>query len=157
MRGSSSMPTVSRTTRSSLLTPVTAKATVSWSAASAASAARHLRVAPRRGRNWTCTTTVSLSTAAVPFVTLRSMVIAPCFVPGGNLPHHSLRRSTRHAVSFAVIGGVVRQFLPVSRSPELSLADSLANAAKPGLFDLRHLSGGGLLLEFDRAGLGRRR
>src|SRR3954470_5788790 len=145
MRGPSSMPTVSRTTRSSLLTPVTAKATVSCSAASAASAARHLRVAPRRGRSWTCTTTVSLSTAAVPLITLRSMVIAPCFVPGGNLPHGSPNGGTQHAVSYAVVRGAVRQVLPVSWLTQPPNGDSLANGAKTRRSGPRHLSGGWLL------------
>src|SRR3954465_6687783 len=145
VRGPSSMPTVSRTTRSSLLIPVTAKATVSCSAASAASAARHLRVAPRRGRSCTCTTTVSLSTAAAPLITLRSMVIAPCFVPGGNLPHGGPDRGTRHAVSYAVMAGPVQQNLPVSPCVEPPNEDSLANDAKSDRPGPRHLSGGGLL------------
>src|SRR3954452_9579539 len=139
------MPTVSRTTRSSLLTPLTAKDTVSCSAASVASAARHLRVAPRRGRSWTCTTTVSLSTAAAPLIALRSMVIAPCFVPGGNLPHERPHSGTRHAVSYAVVTGPVRQVLPVSPCSDLQKEDALANDAKPDRPGPRHLSGGGLL------------
>src|SRR3954453_3391820 len=140
------MPTVSRTTRSSLLTPATPKATVSCSAASVASAARHFRVAPRRGRSWTCTTTVSLSPAAAPLITLRSMVIAPCFVPGRNLPHGGPRRGTRHAVSYAVVGGSVQQVLPVSHGPEASDEDSLATDAKSDRPRARHLSGRGRLL-----------
>src|SRR5690349_12838598 len=123
-----------------------ANATVSCSAASVASAARHLRVAPRRGRSWTCTTTVSLSTAAVPLITLRSMVIAPCFVPGGNLPHGSPNDGTQHAVSYAVVGGSVRQVLPVSREVTLQDQDSLANGAKSDRPVPRHLSGLRLLL-----------
>src|SRR4051794_33456383 len=156
------MPTVSRTTRSSLLTPLMANATVSCSAASAASAARHLRVAPRRGRSWTCTTTVSLSTAAVPLITLRSMVIAPCFVPGGNLPHGDPNGGTQHAVSCAVVTGSVRQVLPVSHSAKPARQDSLANGAKSDRPVPRHLSGRRLLrsalrLDDGRLGLGRRR
>src|SRR3954451_13690753 len=120
-----------------------ATATVSCSAASVASAARHFRVAPRRGRSWTCTTTVSLSTAAAPLITLRSMVIAPCFAPGGNLPHASPRRGTRHAVSYAVVAGLVRQVLPVSRGCEASNGDSLATDAKSDRPGARHLSGRG--------------
>src|SRR4051812_40282014 len=123
-----------------------ATATVSCSAASVASAARHLRVAPRRGRSWTCTTTVSLSTAAAPLITLRSMVIAPCFVPGGNLPHGGPRRGTRHAVSYAVVGGSVQQVLPVSHGRGASNANSLANDAKSDPPGARHLSGRGRLL-----------
>src|SRR4051812_32422717 len=126
-------------------------ATVSCSAASAASAARHLRVAPRRGRSCTCTTTVSLSTAAVPLITLRSMVIAPCCVPGGNLPHDSPRRSTRHAVSYAVVRGLVRQVLPMPCALESLSEDSLANNAKSQAPGARHLSGRGLLLGLDRS------
>src|SRR3954449_4191761 len=145
-RGPSSTPTVSRTTRSSLRTPVTSKETVSCSAASVASAARHLRVAPRRGRSWTCTTTVSSSTATAPLITLRSMVIAPCFVPGGNLPHGSPRRGTRHAVSYAVVGGSVRQVLPVSCGREVSDEDSLATDAESDPPGARHLSGRARLL-----------
>src|SRR3954470_5107283 len=82
VRGPRSTPTVTRTTRSSLDRPVTAKETSSCSAASAASAARHLRVAPRRGRNWTWTTTDSgsppCSTTACALNALRCMLIAPC-------------------------------------------------------------------------------
>src|SRR4051812_36711015 len=120
-------------------------ATVSCSVASAASADRHLRVAPRRGRSWTCTTTVSLSTAAVPLITLRSMVIAPCFVPGGNLPHERSNGGTQHAVSYAVVRGSVRQVLPVSCTAQAPNEDSLSNGAKTGRSDSRHLSGRRLL------------
>src|SRR5690242_4460446 len=129
-------------------------ATVSCSAASVASAARHLRVAPRRGRSWTCTTTVSLSTAAVPLITLRSMVIAPCFVPGGNLPHETAIGGTQHAVSYAVMTGSVRQVLPVSHSAQPARQDSLANDAKSDRPVPRHLSGRRLLRSALRVGDG---
>src|SRR3954452_24547411 len=106
VRGPRSTPTVTRITRSSLLSPVTAKETSSCSAASVARAARHLRVAPRRGRSWTWTTTVSGSAWLMPGAlnALRSMLIAPCHVLQGEIcliP--SAATPTTLAVSYAVL------------------------------------------------------
>src|SRR3954471_11338750 len=145
VRGPSSTPTVMRTTRSSLLTPETVKETDSCSAASAASAARHLRDAPRRGRSCTWTTTVSFSTATALVFALRSMVLPPCSCPGGNLPHARAVSGTRLAVSYAVVGGVLRQVLPVSRVVPPRSSDALAQTAKPSGRGAHHLSGRGLL------------
>src|SRR3954447_12512080 len=107
VRGPRSTPTVTRTTRSSLLRPVTAKETSSCSAARLARAARHLRVAPRRGRSWTWTTTVSGSAwlMAGALNALCSMLIAPCHLLQGEIcliP--SATKPTTLAVSYAVLG-----------------------------------------------------
>src|SRR4051812_46896454 len=92
-RGPSSTPTVTRTTRSSLLSPVRENETDGCSPASSASAARQRRVEPRRGRSWTCTTTVSVSrpgpstvaaSPPAPLTALCCMLIARCDVLGGN-------------------------------------------------------------------------
>src|SRR3954471_24006587 len=157
VRGPSSTPTVMRTTRSSLLTPETVTATDSCSAASAASAARHLRGAPRRGRSCTCTTTVSFSTATPPVIALRSMVMTPCSCPGGNLPHARAVSGTRLAVSYAVVGGAVRQVLPVSHPRSPRSGDALAHSAKASGRGAHHLSGRGLFLPGGRLRGGRDR
>src|SRR3954463_11292356 len=110
VRGPRSTPTVTRTMRSSLLRPVTAKDTSGCSAASAARPARHLRVAPRRGRSWTWTTTLSgsawpacASNASAP-VALCSMLIAPCHVLQEEIcPTPSATKPTTLAVSYAVL------------------------------------------------------
>src|SRR3954470_2063448 len=108
VRGPRSTPTVTRTTRSSLLSPVMAKETSSCSAARVARAARHLRVAPRLGRSWTWTTTVSGS-AWLPACALNafcSMLIAPCHLLQGEIcliP--SATKPTTLAVSYAVLSG----------------------------------------------------
>src|SRR3954447_11705953 len=110
VRGPRSTPTVTRTTRSSLLRPVTAKETSGCSAARVASAARHLRVAPRRGRSCTWTTTVSgsawlacASNASAP-VALCSMLIAPCHSLQEEIcPTPSATKPTTLAVSYAVL------------------------------------------------------
>src|SRR3954454_4096138 len=141
VRGPSSIPTVMRTTRSSLLTPETVKDTDSCSAASVASAARHLRDAPRRGRSCTCTTTVSFSTAHSLVFALRSMVMPPCSCPGENLPHSRGVSRTRLAVSYAVVGGPLRQVLPVSCVARPRSSDALAQTAKPASRGAHHLSG----------------
>src|SRR3954464_7953355 len=103
VRGPRSTPTVTRTTRSSLLRPVTAKETSACSAARVARAARHLRVAPRRGRSLTWTTTVSgsarlacASNASAP-VALCSMLIAPCHLLGEKSALCPRQRSRQHS------------------------------------------------------------
>src|SRR5918997_1763813 len=106
-RGPSSTPTVTRTTRSSLLSPVSVKDTAGCAPASSASTARQRRVDPRRGRSCSCTTTVSdsaLTTVATwspdPLITLCCIVIAPCDVLGATLAHQ--RPSNRHNSRCAV-------------------------------------------------------
>src|SRR3954454_1485749 len=103
VRGPRSPPTVTRTTRSTLLRPVTSKETSACSAARLARAARHLRVAPRRGRSCTWTTTVSgsawlacASNASAP-VALCSMLIAPCHLLGGKSALCPRQRSRQHS------------------------------------------------------------
>src|SRR3954454_21682049 len=103
VRGPRSTPTVTRTTRSTLLRPVTSKETSACSAARLARAARHLRVAPRRGRSCTWTTTVSgsarlacASNASAP-VALCSMLIAPCHLLGEKSALRPRQRSRQHS------------------------------------------------------------
>src|SRR3954451_10676018 len=156
-RGPRSTPTVTRTTRSSLLSPVTAKATWSCSAASAANAAKHLRVAPRRGRSctWITTDPGSPSTAACPVNALRCIVIAPCYSLEGNLPHACPTEGTSPAVPYAVVRGDLRQVLPVSTSRRGNARTRRQVVPKRPETSRADLSGRGLLRRLGRVPDGR--
>src|SRR3954469_14573795 len=151
VRGPRSTPTVIRTMRSSLLSPVTAKATSGCSAARLARAARHLRVAPRRGRSWTWTTTLSgsaglacPSNASAP-VALCSMLIAPCHVLQEEIcPTPSATKPTTLAVSYAVLTDFFGRSCPCrSRgAPRSRHVVSVCQFCRP--VGRAHLSGGRL-------------
>src|SRR5918998_1573895 len=154
-RGPSSTPTVTRTTRSSLLSPVRVKDTAGCAPASSASAARHRRVDPRRGRSCTCTTTVSDSapeptTVATwspdSMVTLCCILIAPCDVLEGNSRASTTRRPAQLSLCHTQCQGISSAGLArVDRRPDPSGAVLGRSRQQPGGLPRPVLSAGGAL------------